>query len=76
MDLKVNYPFVRDRVPEMYLWILAVYFEPHYSQARIIASKIGLLVSLLDDIYDAYGTIEELRLLTDSLNRYFFFFFY
>lgn len=69
-DLKTNYPFARDRMPEMYLWILAIYFEPHYSQARIITTKIGKLVSILDDIYDAYGTIEELRLLTDALNRW------
>jgi (-)-germacrene D synthase len=38
--------------------------------ARIIATKITLFLVVLDDTYDAYATIEEIRLLTDAINKW------
>ncbi|KAJ9560413.1 hypothetical protein OSB04_005573 [Centaurea solstitialis] len=70
MRFRETTPYIRDRVPETYLWILVLYFEPRYSLARIITTKIILLVLVLDDTYDAYATIEEIRLLTDAINRW------
>ncbi|KAM0044817.1 putative lyase [Helianthus debilis subsp. tardiflorus] len=70
MNLQVIMPYVRDRVPELYAWVLALYLEPYYSQARIITTKVILFVLVLDDTYDAYSTIEEARLLTSAINRW------
>ncbi|KAD5317386.1 hypothetical protein R6Q59_032719 [Mikania micrantha] len=70
MRFQETTPYIRDRVPEIYLWILGLYFEPKYSLARIIATKITLFLVVLDDTYDAYATIEEIRLLTDAINRW------
>ncbi|KAI3740727.1 hypothetical protein L2E82_31198 [Cichorium intybus] len=70
MEFKKITPYARDRTPELYLWAVGIFLEPHYSQARIIISKMAQFVLVLDDIYDAYGTIEELRLLTDAINRW------
>ncbi|XP_076883244.1 germacrene A synthase 2-like [Bidens hawaiensis] len=70
MKFQETTPYIRDRVPEIYFWILGLYFEPSYSLARIIATKITLFLVVLDDTYDAYATIEELRLLTDAINRW------
>ncbi|CAI9299079.1 unnamed protein product [Lactuca saligna] len=70
MRFQETTPYIRDRVPEIYLWILGLYFEPRYSLARIIATKITLFLVVLDDTYDAYATIEEIRLLTDAINRW------
>nr|AIX97168.1 germacrene A synthase 2 [Barnadesia spinosa] len=70
MEFQSTTPYIKDRVPEIYLWILGLYFEPRYSQARIIATKITLFLVVLDDTYDAYATIEEIRLLTDAINRW------
>lgn len=42
----------------------------YYSQVRIITTKIIALLLLLDDTYDAYATIDEIRLLTHAINRY------
>ncbi|XP_071703503.1 germacrene A synthase short form-like isoform X2 [Rutidosis leptorrhynchoides] len=69
-DMKVQEtnPYVRNRVPEIYLWMSGLYFEPHYSSARIIATKITLFSLILDDTVDSYATIEENRLLTDAIN--------
>ncbi|KAL8208704.1 hypothetical protein R6Q57_008116 [Mikania cordata] len=52
MRFKETTPYIRDRVPEIYLWILGLYFEPKYSLARIIATKITLFLVVLDDTWD------------------------
>lgn len=53
----------------MCFWVLAVYFEPQYSQARIKLTKLGALLSIIDDTYDAYGSIDELELFTKAIER-------
>nr|AZM65212.1 caryophyllene synthase [Santalum album] len=63
-------PFGRDRVVECYFWVVGVYFEPRQFLARRILSKVIAMASFLDDIYDVHGTIEELRLLTDAIERW------
>ncbi|KAE8674427.1 Detected protein of unknown function [Hibiscus syriacus] len=70
LDFVTNFPFARDRMVECYLWANGVYFEPHYSIARTFLTKVICLTSLIDDIYDAYGTNEELELFTNAINRW------
>ncbi|KAL8111151.1 sesquiterpene synthase Cop-like [Apium graveolens] len=62
--------FARDRVVECYFWILGVYFEPRYCIARRFLTKVITLGSVVDDIYDLYGTFDELLLFTDALERW------
>nr|BBE38101.1 germacrene A synthase [Aralia cordata] len=62
--------YIKDRVPETYFWSIGLYYEPRYSLARIILTKYLLLIVVIDDTYDAYGTIEELRLFSDAVNRW------
>nr|AUJ87600.1 E-B-farnesene synthase [Chrysanthemum indicum var. edule] len=71
-DLDVSYkiPYVRDRIVEGYFWILAVYFEPQHSDARIFLMKACNLVTILDDTYDNYGTYEELEVLTQAVQKW------
>lgn len=63
-------PFARERVVETYFWIAACCFEPQYSYARRIQTKIVALLTTIDDIFDAYGTLEELELFTEAINRF------
>ncbi|KAK8977895.1 hypothetical protein V6N11_000222 [Hibiscus sabdariffa] len=70
LDFANNFHFARDRMVECYLWIVGVYFEAHYSIARVFMTKVLCLTSLLDDIYDAYGTNEELEIFTKAINRW------
>ncbi|PKU75705.1 Tricyclene synthase EBOS, chloroplastic [Dendrobium catenatum] len=63
-------PFLRDRIVESYFWMLATYSEPCYSHARVILSKVMPLVVATDDIYDVYGTLEELELFTNVIERW------
>ncbi|XP_057781643.1 (-)-germacrene D synthase-like isoform X1 [Salvia miltiorrhiza] len=63
-------PFARDRVVECYFWILGVYFEPQNDTARLFLTKVIAITSILDDIYDIKGTLDELRRLTHAIQRW------
>ena len=70
LDFSSNLPFVRDRVVEGYFWIAIACFEPQYSYARRIQTKLHALMTTTDDIFDAYGTLEELGLYTEAIGRF------
>ncbi|XP_068635891.1 sesquiterpene synthase 2-like [Aristolochia californica] len=70
LGLARELPFARDRAVELYYWILTLYYEPKYSRPRIITTKLINLATVTDDIYDVYGTVEELELLTDAIQRW------
>nr|WGJ64112.1 beta-caryophyllene synthase [Oenanthe javanica] len=70
LNFAVKLPFARDRVVECYFWILGVYYEPQYCIARRFLTKVIMLASVVDDIYDLYGTFEELLLFTDAIERW------
>ncbi|KAI4374743.1 hypothetical protein MLD38_012703 [Melastoma candidum] len=65
-----NMPFARDRIVECYLWALVAYYEPEFSFARRFVAKIVAVINLMDDMFDAYGTLEELELFTQALERW------
>jgi len=44
-------------------------YEPKYTTSRKIGGKLAVCISLLDDTYDAYGTVEELELFTQAIQR-------
>ncbi|KAK9066882.1 hypothetical protein SSX86_014205 [Deinandra increscens subsp. villosa] len=69
-DVPTNLPYARNRLVECYFWSLCVYFEPQYSQSRMFLAKYLSLETLLDDTYDAYGTLEELEIFTKAVNRW------
>ncbi|XP_057764713.1 exo-alpha-bergamotene synthase-like [Salvia miltiorrhiza] len=62
--------FARHRLAECFLWSLGFVPEPHLGESREIMTKAAVLVTLLDDIYDIYGTFEELRLFTHTVERW------
>nr|XP_010905142.1 alpha-humulene synthase [Elaeis guineensis] len=70
LGLAKKLTFCRDRVVEGYFWILGVYFEPHYSRARIYLTKVLALLSIMDDIYDTYGIAQELQAFTEVIQRW------
>ncbi|XP_052178614.1 (-)-germacrene D synthase-like [Diospyros lotus] len=70
LDVQKKLPFTRDRVAEGYFWVMGVYFEPQYKLARKMLTKVGAMISIIDDAYDAYGTLEELALFTDAIEKW------
>ncbi|GAU26345.1 hypothetical protein TSUD_101780, partial [Trifolium subterraneum] len=69
-DFATKVPYARDRVVEAYFWPLAMSYEPKYSFSRKMVGKLVTCISLLDDTYDAYGTVEELELFTQAIQRW------
>ncbi|XP_028795970.1 probable terpene synthase 2 [Neltuma alba] len=63
-ELPKEVPYARDQLVESYFWSLAMSYEPQLSTTRMITGKLVAIICLLDDIYDTYGTLEELELFT------------
>ncbi|KAL7099119.1 hypothetical protein ACP275_09G062800 [Erythranthe tilingii] len=71
MDLISRLSYARDRVVELYFWTLGIYPpEPRHSNARIILAKTAAMISVIDDTYDTYGTIEELQVFTEAIQKW------
>nr|E2E2N5.1 RecName: Full=(E)-beta-caryophyllene synthase; AltName: Full=Alpha-humulene synthase; AltName: Full=Terpene synthase 6; Short=OvTPS6 [Origanum vulgare]ADK73616.1 terpene synthase 6 [Origanum vulgare] len=70
LDFANKLPFARDRLVECYFWIMGVYYEPRHEIARKILTKVIYMASVLDDIYDVYGTLDELTLFTSFVRRW------
>ncbi|KAK6129778.1 hypothetical protein DH2020_036485 [Rehmannia glutinosa] len=70
LDLVSKLSYARDRVVECYFWTLGVYFEPQYSRARVMLAKTIAMISIIDDTYDSYGTLDELAIFTDAIERW------
>lgn len=71
LDFLKKLPHIRDRVVELYFWMLVgVSYEPKFSTGRICLSKITCFLTLIDDTFDAYGTFEELTIFTEAVTRW------
>ncbi|KAF8409091.1 hypothetical protein HHK36_005164 [Tetracentron sinense] len=62
--------FARDRLMENFLWTVGMTFEPQFGYCRKMSTKINALLTTIDDIYDVYGTLDELELFTDAVERW------
>ncbi|KAI3461124.1 hypothetical protein Pfo_017787 [Paulownia fortunei] len=62
--------FARDRLVECFLWTVGFTFEPCFRYCRIMSVKFAVLITIIDDIYDVYGTLDELELFTDVVERW------
>ncbi|XP_047952717.1 cineole synthase 1, chloroplastic-like [Salvia hispanica] len=63
-------PFIRDRIVECYYWANGMVERREHGFERIMLAKINALITAIDDIYDVYGTLEELQLFTDAIRRW------
>lgn len=70
LDIANNFPYAKDRFVESYFWIFGLLFEPQHSRLRRMLTKVVNMNSIIDDTYDAYGTYDELVLLTNAIQRW------
>ncbi|XP_016477039.1 terpineol synthase, chloroplastic-like isoform X1 [Nicotiana tabacum] len=62
--------FSRDRVVEAFFWTVGLLFEPQYSYCRRMLTKVIVFIVVLDDIYDVFGSLDEMEILTDAVERW------
>ncbi|XP_057731487.1 probable terpene synthase 2 [Arachis stenosperma] len=70
LDFATKVPYARDRAVEGFFWPFATNSEPKYSTARQMITKLAICISLVDDTFDVYGTVEELELFTKAIQRW------
>ncbi|CAJ2654923.1 unnamed protein product [Trifolium pratense] len=71
MGLAPRLSFGRDRLMECYFWAVGMTpFETKFSDLRKGLTKVASLITLIDDIYDVYGTLDELQLFTTAVERW------
>jgi alpha-farnesene synthase len=64
-----NLSFARDRLAESFMCSMGVAFEPKYTFLRKWLTKVINLIVIIDDVYDVYGTLEELKHFTNAVFR-------
>ncbi|XP_011080427.1 gamma-cadinene synthase [Sesamum indicum] len=70
LDLMSKLPHVRDRLVESYFWGMAFHFHPEHSYTRIAVTKSLIMLTVVDDTYDNYATLEEADLFTEILEKW------
>lgn len=52
--------FGRQKLEYCYFGITSILFEPEFSQARVSWAKNAVLITLVDDLFDYGGSMEEI----------------
>ena len=55
---------------ECFFVALGVICEPQFSYPRVELAKVCQLITTIDDIYDVFGSLEELEGFTDAVDRF------
>lgn len=71
LNFKEKLSFSRDRLMEIYFWAMGLSFEPQYAKSRICFTKYACLATVVDDIYDIYGSLDELESFTKAVTGYY-----
>ncbi|XP_042511107.1 probable terpene synthase 9 [Macadamia integrifolia] len=62
--------FARDRLVENFLWAVGIIYEPRFSRCRKDLTKLISILTVIDDIYDVYGSLDELELFTRAVEQW------
>lgn len=54
---------------ENFFWTVGVGFEPKLSYFRRMTTKVNALITTIDDVYDVYGSLDELELFNSAVER-------
>ncbi|KAK3433327.1 hypothetical protein EUGRSUZ_D00859 [Eucalyptus grandis] len=70
LGLMEHVDFTRDRLVESFLCALGLSQETRLSSLRKSLTKVVILILVIDDVYDLYGSLEELECFTSAINRW------
>ncbi|KAH9727539.1 TPS27 [Citrus sinensis] len=62
--------FARSRLVTSFFWGMGMVFEPQFAYSRRVLTITLALITVIDDIYDIYGTLDELELFTNAVERW------
>lgn len=62
--------FTRDRPVESFWYALGLAQEPQFSSLQNSLTKVVILILVIDDVYDIYGSLEELECFTGAIIRW------
>ncbi|KAK1429360.1 hypothetical protein QVD17_11568 [Tagetes erecta] len=62
--------FIRDSLVPSFLWSVGFGYQPRYSVQRSYVTKALTIITAIDDVYDVYGTLDELEQFTDVIDRW------
>ncbi|XP_023739439.1 R-linalool synthase QH1, chloroplastic [Lactuca sativa] len=62
--------FTRDRLVENFLWTVGVSYLPRFSNGRRTLTKVNAIITTIDDVYDVFGTLDEVEQFTDVISRW------
>ncbi|XP_042445053.1 (3S,6E)-nerolidol synthase 1-like [Zingiber officinale] len=62
--------FARDQPSKWYTWSMTVLSNPKFSSYRVALTKVIAFVYLIDDIFDVYGSLDELKLFVKAMNKW------
>ncbi|KAG5561432.1 hypothetical protein RHGRI_004463 [Rhododendron griersonianum] len=70
MGLANDLKFARNETLKWYMRPMAALTNPRFSQQRVELTKPISLIYIIDDIFYVYGTLEELTLFTEAVDRW------
>ncbi|KAM0910413.1 hypothetical protein ACQ4PT_014150 [Festuca glaucescens] len=66
----IRLSFIRDRVVEGFTWASVLFYDTGFEFVRSIITKMIVLITTLDDIYDNHATLEDCRKLHEAIQRW------
>ncbi|KAL5976109.1 hypothetical protein ACLOJK_020439 [Asimina triloba] len=70
LGLAQELTFARDQVQKWYMCALAILSNPQFSKYRVELTKPISFIYIIDDIFDVKGTLDELILFTEAIQRW------
>ncbi|XP_017979756.1 PREDICTED: probable terpene synthase 9 [Theobroma cacao] len=70
MNFKEKLPLSRDRLMESYVVAVGSISNPQFPKGRKNIAKFCATATCVDDVYDNYGSIDELEKFTEALGRW------
>ncbi|WCJ36996.1 (3S 6E)-nerolidol synthase 1 chloroplastic [Euphorbia peplus] len=70
LGLSKELKFPKDQPMDWFIWPMACFTGPTYSGKRVELAKVISLLNLVIDVFDLVGTIDQLSLFVQAINRW------